>query len=141
MAGAERTETFEVEAQKIFKVLTDYENYPKFMDGVSSVEVVSRSGNTAVVKYNINIIKKFTYTINIKEVENQSVSWTFKEGDLFKSNNGSWIIKDNNNGTCDVTYKLDVDFKVMVPGMISKQLVSSNLPSMMKAVGKRAREL
>jgi coenzyme Q-binding protein COQ10 len=141
MASAERTETFDVEASKIFKVLTDYANYPKFMDGVSSVEVLSRSGNTAVVKYNINIIKKFTYTINITEVENQSVSWTFKEGDLFKSNNGSWIIKDNNNGTCDVTYKLDLDFKVMVPGMISKQLVSSNLPSMMKAVGKRAKEL
>jgi len=141
MAGADRTETFDVSADKIYKVLTDYEKYPDFMDGVKSVNELSRDGNTAIVEYNLNIIKKFTYTVKITEVENQSVSWTFEGGDLFHSNTGSWTLKDNGNGTTDVTYKLDLDFKVKVPGMISKKLVSSNLPSMMKSVCKKAKSI
>jgi ribosome-associated toxin RatA of RatAB toxin-antitoxin module len=40
-----------------------------------------------------------------------------------------------------VTYKLDLDFKVKVPGLLAKKLASSNLPSMMKAVCKRAKSL
>lgn len=141
MAQAERTENFDSKVENIYKVLTDYPHYPEFMDGVSSVEVLSRDGNKVRVKYNINIIKKFTYTIEITEEENKSISWTFVEGDLFHSNNGAWLLKDNGNGTTEVTYKLDLDFKVMVPGMISKKLVSSNLPSMMKSVNKKAKSL
>lgn len=141
MASAQRSETFDAPADKIYKVLTDYASYPEFMDGVKSVNVLERDGNTAVVEYNINIIKKFSYSIKTTEVENESVSWTFIEGDLFHSNDGSWTLKDNGDGTTDVTYKLDLDFKVKVPGMISKKLVSSNLPSMMKAVCKKAKSL
>ena len=141
MGGADRTETMDSSAEKIYKVLTDYESYPDFMDGVKKVSELSRDGSTAVVEYNLNIIKKFSYTIDITEVENSSVSWTFKSGDLFNKNIGSWTLKDNGDGTTDVTYKLDVDFKVKMPGMISKRLTSSSLPSMMKSVAKRAKAL
>jgi coenzyme Q-binding protein COQ10 len=141
MDGADRTERMDASADKIYKVLTNYESYPDFMDGVKKVTEVSRDGNTAVVEYNLNIIKKFNYSINITEVENESVSWSFKEGDLFNKNNGSWTLKDNGDGTTDVTYKLDVDFKVKMPGMIAKKLTSSSLPSMMKSVHKRAKSL
>jgi coenzyme Q-binding protein COQ10 len=139
MASAERTETFKVEANQIFDVIKDYESYPDFMDGVSSIEILERDGNTAKVKYNINMIKKFSYTLNLVEESPGRLSWSFESGDLFHSNNGEWILKDNGDGTTDVTYKLDVDFKVKVPGMISKKLIGSNLPSMMKSVYNRAR--
>jgi coenzyme Q-binding protein COQ10 len=141
MASAQRTETFDAPIENIYKVLINYESYPDFMDGVSRVTETSRDGNVAVVEYNLNIIKKFNYTVKITEVENESVSWTFEGGDLFHSNVGSWTLKDNGDGTTDVTYQLDLEFKVKVPGMIAKKLVSSNLPSMMKAVCKKAQSL
>lgn len=141
MANAERTETFDAPIANIYKVLTNYESYPDFMDGVKEVRETSRDGNTAIVEYDLNIIKKFTYSVKITEVENESLSWTFEGGDLFHSNDGSWSLKDNGDGTTEVTYKLDLDFKVKVPGMIAKKLVSSNLPTMMKAVCKKAKSL
>jgi ribosome-associated toxin RatA of RatAB toxin-antitoxin module len=141
MASAEKVEIFDVSADKIYKVLTDYESYPDFMDGVKSVNVISRDGGTAKVEYNINIIKKFSYVLTSEEVENEKVAWSFDSGDLFSANNGSWNLKDNGDGTTQVTYKVDIDFKVKVPGMISKKLVSSNLPSMMKSVLKKAKSL
>ncbi len=141
MASAQRVETFETTPENIYKVLTDYEGYADFMDGVKSVSVIERKGNSAKVEYNINIIKKFSYVLTSTEVENEKVSWSFDSGDLFSSNNGSWTLKDNGDGTTEVTYNIDIDFKVKVPGMISKKLVSSNLPSMMKSVHKRAKSL
>ena len=139
MANAERTETFEVGATQIFDVIKNYESYPEFMDGVSSVEVIERDGNTAKVKYNINMIKKFSYVLNLVEESPGRLSWSFESGDLFNTNNGEWTLKENADGTTEVTYKIDIDFKVKVPGMISKKLIGSNLPSMMKSVHKRAR--
>lgn len=141
MTGADRTETFDISADKIFKVLTNYESYPDFMDGVKSVKELSRDGNTAIVEYHLSIIKKFTYSVKITEVENESLSWTFEGGDLFNSNNGSWTLKDNGDGSTEVTYHLDLDFKVKVPGLMAKKLASSSLPSMMKAVCKKAKSL
>ena len=141
MANAERVEIFDAPIENVFKVLSDYSSYPDFMDGVKSVEILSTKSNSTKVKYNIDIIKKFTYTLDLVAKENKSVSWTFDSGDLFKKNNGKWDLKDLGDGTTEVTYTIDIDFKIMVPGMISKKLVSSNLPSMMKQVCKRAKEL
>jgi ribosome-associated toxin RatA of RatAB toxin-antitoxin module len=141
MASAQRIETFDTTPENIYKVLTNYEGYADFMDGVKSVNVIERSANTVKVEYNINIIKKFSYVLTSTEVENKKVSWSFDSGDLFSSNNGSWELKDNGDGTTEVTYNIDIDFKVKVPGMISRKLVSSNLPSMMKSVHKRAKSL
>jgi len=141
MASAERTETFDVSADKIYQVLTNYESYPDFMDGVKSVNVLSRDGSKAEVEYNINIIKKFSYILTSEEIENKKVAWSFASGDLFSSNNGSWELNDNGDGSTEVKYTIDIDFKVKVPGMISRKLVASNLPSMMKSVLKKAKSL
>jgi coenzyme Q-binding protein COQ10 len=141
MASASISETMNAPIEKVYQVLTDYEKNPEFMDGVTSAEVLSRDGNTATVKFNIDIIKKFTYTIKLTETAPTELSWVFVEGDLFKSNTGKWKLTDNGDGTTLVEYSLDVNFKMMVPGMISKKLVSSNLPNLMKNVNKRAQAL
>jgi coenzyme Q-binding protein COQ10 len=141
MASAERVEVMNASCEQIFKVLTDYETYPEFMEGVTCVEVVNRDGANIKAKYDLNLIKKFTYTIDLVEESPSRVSWSFDAGDFFKKNNGSWDLKDLGDGTTEVTYKLDIDFKIMVPGMISKKLVKTSLPSMMKAVETRAQKV
>lgn len=141
MAHAQRTEVFDVSIEKIFKVLTNFEGYPDFMDGVSGVKVLERDGNNVKAEYSLNIIKKFNYTMNHTIEEPNKISWSFISGDLFKKSDGSWTLKDLGDGTTEVTYTVDIDFKVMVPGMVSKKLVSSNLPSMLKSVKNKAKEI
>lgn len=141
MASAEKTEVFDVEQEKIFKVLSDLKSYPDFMTGVEEVEVLEENANVIKAKYHLNLIKKFSYTLNHTIEEPNRISWTMVDGDLMKKSDGSWTLKDLGNGQTEVTYQVDIDFKVMVPGMISKKLVSSNLPSMMKAVKEKAKKL
>ena len=134
MINAQIDQVMNAPIDKVFQVLSDYEKYPEFMDGVSSVEVLDQNETSARVKYNLNIIKKFTYTINLTITAPTEISWTFDSGDLFKANTGKWKLTDKGDGTTHVDYSLGVDFKVMVPGMVSKKLVKSNLPSLMKSV-------
>ncbi|EQC46381.1 polyketide cyclase/dehydrase [Bacteriovorax sp. BSW11_IV] len=140
MAKAQRTETFDVAIDKIYDVIVNYKSYPEFVDGVSSIEVLEQNEAGARVKYSLNLIKKFSYILKLKHEKPNRVSWTFESGDLFKLNNGSWDLKDNGNGTTEVTYSLEVDVKGFVPGAIVNKLTESSLPAMMKSYNKRAKE-
>lgn len=143
MAKAERTEIFEVSADKFYQAITDYKSYPKFVDGMKSVEVVSESGDTATVKFNLNLIKEVTYTLKLTGKKNEAVSWSLVSGDMMKVNNGGWKLKDLGNGKTEVTYSLEVELKGFFPGlgMVEKTMVSTNLPMNMKAFAKRAATL
>lgn len=143
MAKAERTEIFDVPAEKFYQAITDYKSYPKFVDGMKSIEVVSESGDTATVKFNLNLIKEITYTLKLTGKKNEAVSWSLVSGDMMKVNNGGWKLKDLGNGKTEVTYSLEVELKGFFPGlgMVEKTMVSTNLPLNMKAFAKRAASL
>ena len=134
MPNVSTTETFKAPIETVYSVLSDFDSYPNFMTGVSSVDVLSTEGNKVRARYNINVIKKFEYTMDHILTAPNKIEWNFVEGDLFKTSTGSWELKSVDDSTTEVTYTLDMDFKVMVPGMMSKKLVSSNLPSMMKSI-------
>ena len=143
MASAERTEIMQASAENIYKVLSDYNSYGEYMDGVSNVEVIERNGNSVLAKYDINMIKKFSYVLKLDEVENESITWSFVEGDIFSTNSGNWKLRDLGDGTTEVTYNVEVDIKVkmMGSGMIVKKLVNTSLPALMKSIEKRAQEV
>ena len=139
MASATRTEVVDVEIGKIYDVLVDYTKYPEFVDGVSAIKVLSQNETSAKVEYSINMIKSFKYIINIKQEKPTRLSWTLDSGDLFKKNDGEWKLKDLGNGKTEVTYSLDLDFKMFAPSSILSALTSKNLPIMMESFFKRAK--
>lgn len=138
MASVSRTETFDVEIEKLYNVIINYDSYPDFVDGVSSIKVLEQTDAGARVEYGLNLIKKFKYILNLTHQSPTSVSWEFESGDLFKKNNGSWELVDLGNGQTEVTYSLDVDVKGFVPKSIISKLTDSSLPAMMKSYRERA---
>lgn len=139
MAVATRTEVVDVDINKLYDVLVDYVKYPEFVDGVSSIKVISQDEKSAKVEYSINMIKSFKYIINIKNERPTKISWTLDSGDLFKQNDGGWVLKDLGNGKTEVTYSLDMDFKIFAPKSILSALTEKNLPIMMNSFFKRAK--
>lgn len=139
MASASRTEVVDVAINKLYDVLVDYAKYPDFVEGVNEIRVISQSDTAAKVEYSINMIKNFKYIINIKQEKPTRLSWTLDSGDLFKKNDGEWKLKDMGNGKTEVTYSLDLDFKMFAPSSILGALTSKNLPVMMDSFFKRAK--
>ncbi len=142
MASAEKIVVMNASKEQIMTVLKDYESYSEFMDGVSNVEIMSREGNVVKAQYDLNIIKTFSYTLALSENEN-GLSWTFDNGDIFSINSGSWALNDLGDGTTEVTYNIEIEIKIKMlgVGMITKKLVNTSLPSMMKNVERRAQSI
>lgn len=141
MAKAVRTQVFDVDINKLYSVIIDYAKYPEFVDGVSKIKVLSQNETSAKVEYSLNFIKTFTYIINLTQVKPNKVSWTLDSGDIFKTNNGSWDLKDLGNGKTEVTYSLEIDTKIFAPKAILDNLSEKSLPVMMESFLKRAKKV
>ncbi|MBT3984456.1 MAG: hypothetical protein HOE90_24080 [Bacteriovoracaceae bacterium] len=135
-----RTAVYDVEIGKFYSAILDYGNYPKFIEGVDDIEVLEQSESSARVRYSLNVVKRFVYTLALTHTPNSKVSWKLESGDLFKTNEGEWILKDLGDGQTEVTYSIELAFKLMVPKMILKKLVGSNLPAMMDSMADEARK-
>lgn len=143
MAKASRTETYDVPVSNFYQAVIDYKNYSKFVPGVDSIEVLNESADGATVKFNINVIKKISYTLKLSHKPNQEVSWSLVTGDYMKVNNGRWNLEDLGGGKTKVTYSLEIEVKGFIPGLslIEKGLVETNLPMTMSSFAKRAEGL
>lgn len=141
MAQVEKIETYDVAIESFYNVIVDYESYPEFVDGMSSVKILKNTAKAFEVEYELDLIKKFKYTLTHKHKKNKEVSWSLKEGDLFKKSEGSWTLKKIDAHTTEVTYKLDVEMKLFAPKMIVKKLVNVQVPNTMEAYYQRAKSL
>ena len=94
MAKAERTEVFEVSADKFYAAIINYRAYPEFVDGMKSIEVKDEGTDTPTVTYGLSLIKSITYTLKMNHKKNQEVSWSLVTGDMMKINNGNGLLKN-----------------------------------------------
>ena len=138
MARVERTEIFNIGIDDMYGVITDYESYPEFVDGMVDVNIIKKTKAAAKVEFFLNLIKKINYTLDIKQKSPTKVSWTLVEGNIFKKNIGGWVLEDLGKKGTKVTYALDLEFKGFAPKVLVNKLVANNLPSMMKSVYNRA---
>lgn len=140
MAAATATETFTCTPDQFFKLITDFENYPRFLSEVKACRVVKTEDARKLVEFEVAVVKTFTYRLWMTEEPSRRLSWTLESGDLFKTSEGSWTLEER-GGDTRATYSVDATFKMLVPGMVTKALVNVNLPGMMKAYHQRVRQV
>lgn len=140
MASAAVKEVFPCSPEQFFKIISDFESYPEILAEVKECKVVRSEGSRKLVEFNVAVIKTFTYRMWITEEAPKRMSWTLESGDIFKTSTGFWELTDK-GGKTEATYSVEATFKVFVPGMVAKALVSVNLPNMMSAYQKRVKEL
>ena len=156
MAGAEQSIVVNTSPEVLFKVITDYEKYPQFLSEVSAVRVLERAGNTATVEYELDLIKKVSYTIKLTENAPKGVSWNLVKSSIMKSNDGGWTLEDLGGGKTKATYRLEVGMYrpdtgerlpcvyyihgvgMFVPQRIVDKLTGTTLPETLQAFKKRA---
>ncbi len=140
MAGAETSELFDCSIEQFYKIITDYKSYPLFLDEVKDTNMIDDQGDKKLVQFKVNVIKNFQYSLWMDESKKNELHWAFHEGDLFKKSTGSWILEEE-AGKTRAHYKIESKFKMLVPGPITKTLISVNLPNMMSSYKKRIKEV
>ena len=140
MASAQTTEVFNCTPSQFFKIISDYDNYPQFLQEVKECKVLKAEGHRKLVEYKVSVMKSFKYSLWMTETLDQEIKWEFAGGDIFKTSTGAWKLQEE-GGKCRATYSVDATFSMFVPGPIAKALVSVNLPNMISAYHKRVAEL
>jgi len=84
----------EASAERVWDVLTDYENFAEVFKGIDKVTVLSENKHGAKVEFWVSVIfKKSHYVLHRKyEKPNELLTWKRASGDL-KVIEGSWEIK------------------------------------------------
>lgn len=140
MAGTQSEIEISAPIKTVYDVITDFEAYPEFLNETQDVEIVDHTSKSARVTFKINLIKKITYTLDIKFTPPKGISWKLVQGDLMKKNTGKWVLSKNDSGTKAI-YQIDMEFGGLVPKAISSKLIGTSLPAMMKAFRDRAEEM
>jgi len=141
VASAEFHEELKVDADKLFQVVVDYPSYAQFLDGCTGVEVHSKEPGKARATYHVSMMKEVSYTVDhVEDSQAGTMNWTLVKSDAMTKNSGSWKITPRGPGKCDVLYKVEIEFKIPVPGFILNRLIKGSLPAMIKSFEERARK-
>ena len=132
MSQVTREKEMTVKPESLYRAITEFESYPKFLGEVVSAKILEGDSNRAKVQFELEIVKRFKYVLEFQMQTNQLVSWKLIESDFFKTNEGHWKLSANGTGT-KVEYALDVSFGFLVPGWISKKLTETSLPKMFES--------
>lgn len=138
MPGATRTIEVAAPVERVYQVVTDYEQYPKFLPEVKAVRVTDRQNGGVTVHYQVQLIKSVRYTVRMAEEQPSRVGWSFVEGEVMKDNRGEWRLEPLGPGRTRVTYTVEMKFGALVPRAITDKLVETSLPSMLDAFRRRA---
>lgn len=135
MTDLKASHDFSGTLSQVFKGITDYESYPEYIPGVINIELLEPLDDDAElsIKYELNLIKKFHYTLNMYHSGKNKISWTLHDSNLMKKNDGSWELKeDKKSKVVHADYRLDLKFKGLVPSAVVKKLTQTSLPAMFK---------
>jgi len=139
--AVERVETFKAPIESVYEAIIDFESYPDFVDGVEEIKILKKTKKKLKVQYTVNMIKVATYVIEVTLDEPNGISWKLVSGDFFKKNSGYWALEEISAKKTEVTYGLDVEFKIFAPKMVVNKLVKTSLPLMMKSFHKKAKSI
>jgi ribosome-associated toxin RatA of RatAB toxin-antitoxin module len=141
---ADQTESsivIDAPADRIMAVIADLPAYPQWSDGIASVTVLSvyeddnRPADARFVLDSGAI--KDTYELEYDWDGNARVSWTLTKGDMLTAMDGTYELTENGDGTTTVHYRLSVDVKIPMIGMIKRKAEKVIVDTALKGLKKR----
>jgi ribosome-associated toxin RatA of RatAB toxin-antitoxin module len=127
---ADRTEsriTIQAPAAAVLDVIADFDAYPEWTGAVKQADtlVTDTDGWAEQVRFVLDAgAIKDTYTLgydwDVDQDGSGTVSWHLVEGQMLKAMEGSYELRPSGDGT-DVTYRLAVDLKIPVLGMLRRK--------------------
>ena len=110
--------------REVFKVATDYESYPEFLDEVTSAEILEVTNRFVVVEFKVLMNRSYSYRLKYEETPYRRLKWSYLSGD-FKDYSGSWELTPDGNGTLAV---LERNFHIgrVAPKMLGRLLARAS---------------
>ncbi|MGI8874725.1 MAG: SRPBCC family protein [Egibacteraceae bacterium] len=127
----------------VFDVIADFDAYPDWQAEVKEAQTLQTDadGRGTRVRFLVDarvikarLVLDYTYT-------DTSMEWVLVEGDGVRRNDGRYDLRELGDGTTEVTYALEVEPSVPVPGLIrrqaAKRIIDGALAGMKRRVEQR----
>lgn len=138
MAGATRSVEIHTPIDLLYDVIVDYERYPEFVPWMTGARVLEREGERATVAFELDLIKRIDYVLELEGTRPTQLSWTLRDGRWMRRNDGCWELADLGSRGVRATYTIDLEFEVLVPRGIMTRLAGTNLPRTLEVFRERA---
>lgn len=128
--GEQATERIVVGAtpEQVFAVATDVERYPDWAADIKDVVVLTRDGEgrPSDVTFRAGAFGRSTsYTLRYDYSDApHTLAWRQTDGDLTNKLDGTYTFDTAGGGRTKVTYVLEVDLKVPLPGFVKRRAQS-----------------
>ena len=143
---AERTESntiINAGPGAILDVIADFDSYPEWAGEVKKVAVISEDGDGWANRVEFTLDSgalKDTYVLeydwDIAEDGTGVISWTLVSSHVLKALSGSYTLEGKDTDTV-VTYRLSVDVKIPMLGMLKRKAEKVIIDTALKALKKR----
>ena len=123
----------------ILDVITDMEAYPEWAEGMREAEVLETDseGRPSRTRYRVDAkVVEATYTLAYTYGDNR-VSWELVEGEMLNQLDGVYILAPSGSET-DVTYELEADVDIPLPGFMKKRAAKQILDQGLRGLKQRA---
>jgi ribosome-associated toxin RatA of RatAB toxin-antitoxin module len=144
---ADRTESsivIDAPPGEVLDVIADFEAYPEWAGEVKAVRVLAEEGDgwADQVEFTLDAgAIKDTYVLDYDwDVKNNGtgvVSWSLVEANVLKAMNGSYTLTARGKDQTTVTYRLAVDVKIPMLGMLKRKAEKVIIDTALKELKKR----
>jgi len=130
----------------ILDVIADFDRYPEWAGEVRKAALISEDGDgwADQVEFTLSGAIKDTYILeydwDVAEDGTGVVSWHLVTAQVLKAMNGSYTLEENGPSTA-VTYRLAVDVKVPMLGMLKRKAEKVIIDTALTELKKRAETL
>jgi ribosome-associated toxin RatA of RatAB toxin-antitoxin module len=128
--------------KEIMAVIADFEAYPDWVGNLEDAEVLERDGRGrgSVVAFRLRTpVLAAEYTLQYRYAPRAGgVSWTYREGTL-DDLSGSYDLEPL-DGVTRVTYRLDVELGMPLPGLLKRQAAKQIVRSALNDLKRRVEE-
>ena len=114
--------------ERCFAVVADIERYPEWAADIKEVTVHERDGQGRPLEVTFRAAafgRSTSYTLAYDYAEAPRVlSWKLTQGDITSKLDGSYVFEAADGGGTEITYHLEVELRVPIPGFIKMRAQS-----------------
>ena len=119
------TETTSIAAppEVVRAILLDFPRYPEWAD-LKSVEVLDTDAEGRGTRVHFRAAgmgRSVHYTLAYDHSDPAVVAWKLEEGDIMRTLDGRYVLAEGPDGGTDVTYELEVELIVPLPGFVKRR--------------------
>jgi ribosome-associated toxin RatA of RatAB toxin-antitoxin module len=124
----------------ILGIITDLDAYPQWQPDITDVHILetTEDGRARRARFEasaMGLTASFELEYTYADAE---VQWRLVDSDMLTRNDGSYVLADQGDGTTQVTYQLDVDTHLAVPGFMRRQIANRVISNALAGLKRRA---